>query len=156
MVTVPKKPVTYGINHQQTQMKYVVTDHTADIGLHVFGKDPTELFTTAAQALFDIMMRDSQLIAAQSLPLHVEGLDWPDLMVNWLREILYLWSGKDLLVNEARILKIEPRKLDAVIFVDPYDPERHTVNTEIKAVTYHQIEVTKLMTGWEAKVILDV
>ena len=156
MAIVPIKPAIYGINPLQTQMKYFVTDHTADIGLHVFGRDSAELFTTAAKALFDIMAGRDRLKATQSLPLHVDGLDWPDLMVNWLREILYLWSGKDLLVHDARILNIEPQMLDAEIFVDPYDPQRHTVNTEIKAVTYHQIEVTQLMSGWEAKIILDV
>jgi SHS2 domain-containing protein len=137
-------------------MKYIVTDHTADIGLHVFGKDPSELFSTAATALFEIMIGGEPLKSTQSLPLHVDGLDWPDLMVNWLREILYLWAGKELLVHVARILNIGPQMLDAEIFVAPYDSQRHTVNTEVKAVTYHQIKVTKCMSGWEAKIILDV
>jgi SHS2 domain-containing protein len=137
-------------------MKYFVTDHTADIGLHVFGKDPAELFTTAAQALFDIMIEDSLVKATQSLCLSVDGLDWHDLMVNWLRELLYLWSGNDLLVHATNIIRIEPHVLDAEIIVDPFDPQRHSIITEIKAVTYHQIEVAQKVSEWEAKVILDV
>ena len=137
-------------------MKYILIDHTADIGLHVFGKDPTELFTTAARALFDIMIDARRVKAAQSLLLRTEGLDWPDLMVNWLRELLYLWSGNNLLVRSTVIRKIGPRELVANVIVDPFDPSRHAVNTEIKAVTYHQIEVREKLTGWEAKIILDV
>jgi SHS2 domain-containing protein len=137
-------------------MKYTLIDHTADIGLNVFGKDPTELFSTAARALFDIMIDASRVRATQSLILRVEGLDWSDLMVNWLREILYLWSGSDLLVHAANIREIGPQGLVADIIVDPFDPFRHSVTTEIKAVTYHQIEVKQQLAGWEAKIILDV
>ena len=137
-------------------MKYILIDHTADVGLHVFGKDPTELFTTAARALFDIMIDARRVKATQSLFLRTEGLDWPDLMVNWLRELLYLWSGNDLLMHSTVIRTIGPQELVADIIVDPFDPSRHAVKTEIKAVTYHQIEVRKQLTGWEAKIILDV
>ncbi len=137
-------------------MKYTFTDHTADIGLHVLGSDPAELFTTAARALFDVMI-DARLVkAGRSRILRVEGLDWPDLMVNWLRELLFLWSGKDLLVHKTTIREIAPQMLIAKISVDPFDPRRHSVTTEIKAVTYHQIEVNQKSTGWEAKIILDI
>ena len=137
-------------------MKYSVIDHTADIGLHVFGSDPGDLFTTAARALFDIMTDTKLVKATQTIHLRVEGSDWPDLMVNWLRELLYLWSGKDLLVQKTFVQEIESRLIVAEIMVDPYDPHRHSVTTEIKAVTYHQIEVGQQLTGWEAKIILDV
>lgn len=137
-------------------MKYFVIDHTADIGLHVFGKDLAELFTTAAHALSDIMIEGRPVKTNQSLSLRVVGLDWPDLMVNWIRELLYLWSGKDLLVCKTNIRKIEPHMLDAEIIVDPFNPKRHSVKAEIKAVTYHQIEVGQKESGWEAKIILDV
>ena len=137
-------------------MKYTITDHTADIGLHIFGADPGDLFTTAARALFDIMTDASLVKATQTILLRVEGLDWPDLMVNWLRELLYLWSGKDLLVQKTIIREIESQRIVAEIIVDPFDPHRHSVTTEIKAVTYHQIAVGRQLTGWEAKIILDV
>ncbi len=77
-------------------MKYRIIDHTADLGLLVFGADPSEVFATAARAMFDIMVSPDSVCAEQSLNLQVEGADWPDLMVNWLRELLYLWSGKGL------------------------------------------------------------
>lgn len=137
-------------------MKYTLTDHTADIGLHVFANDPAGLFTTAARALFDVMIAADQVQGDCSLTLHVEGLDWPDLLVNWLRELLFLWTGKDLLVHQTLIHRIEPNMLVAEILVDPFDPSRHSVTTEIKAVTYHQVMVEQRVTGWEAKIILDV
>ena len=135
---------------------YEVIDHTADIGLRVFGADPVELFANAACALTDLITDQRSVTAAESLKLTVTGRDWPDLMVNWLREILYLWSGKDLLVASVEIDHISAQRIVAVVSAESFRPERHRIRHEIKAVTYHQIEVSTDLTGWQAKVILDV
>jgi len=137
-------------------VKYRIIDHTADVGLHVFGADPSELFATAARAMFDIMVFPNSVHALQSLNLQVEGADWPDLMVNWLREVLYLWSGRGLLVHSVDILDIGAHWIIADVAVDTYDPARHALGSEIKAVTYHQITVKRKLTGWEARIIFDV
>lgn len=137
-------------------MKYHIIDHTADVGLHVFGADPSELFATAARAMFDIMVAPESVRAVRSLTLTVDGADWPDLMVNWLRELLYLWSGKGLLVHSVDILDIGAHRIAADVAVDSYDPARHALDSEIKAVTYHQIMVKRKLTGWEARIIFDV
>ena len=137
-------------------MKYRIIDHTADVGLHVFGTDPSEVFATAARAMFDIMVSPESVHAVQSLSLQVEGADWPDLMVNWLRELLYLWSGRGLLVHSVDILDIGAQRITADVAVDSYDPARHALGSEIKAVTYHQITVKRKLTGWEARIIFDI
>ena len=135
---------------------YEIIDHTADIGLQVFGADPAELFGNAALALTDTITEHRTVGGTQSLQLSVTGHDWPDLMVNWLRELLYLWSGKDLLVASVDIQQIRAQQLVAVALVEPFRPERHRIRNEIKAVTYHQIDVSEGLTGWKAKIILDV
>ena len=86
----------------------------------------------------------------------VTGSDWPDLMVNWLRELLYLWSGKELLVGSTKIDSISEKEIMATICAERFDPDRHTIKTEIKAVTYHQIRVDCRRTGWQSRIIFDV
>jgi SHS2 domain-containing protein len=86
----------------------------------------------------------------------VSGDDWPDLMVNWLREVLFFWSGKEKLVKKALILSLSENELTAKIDFDPYVPGHNVIKAEIKAVTYHQIHVGSGPSGWEAKVIFDV
>ena len=135
---------------------YKTIDHTADIGLHVFGADRTELFRNAAHALTDVITDLGSVVAADSLNLSVTGYDWPDLMVNWLRELLYLWTGKNLLVASVEIEQLRATRITAAVGVEPFRRERHRIRNEIKAVTYHQIDVSESLTGWEAKIILDV
>jgi len=138
------------------KMKYEIIDHTADLGIHVFGSDEKELFSNAAMAMFDVITDIEKLEGSRKYNVHVTGDDWPDLMVNWLRELLYLWAGKEKLVKRIDVISISENELNAMVFVDPYDPERHVVKNEIKAVTYHQITVERRPSGWEAKIIFDV
>lgn len=137
-------------------MKYELIDHTADVGIHVFGADIRELFENAGTALYDVLADLDSVEAVNEIKITAEGEDWADLMVNWLRELLYLWSGKQLLVNGTRVESISEFRLEAVLFCEPYDRKRHAIQEEIKAVTYHQLDVHETSTGWEAKIIFDV
>ena len=136
--------------------KYKLIDHTADFGIHVFGTDPVELFANAAFATFDMLTEIDSLKSLEAATIRVTGDDWPDLMVNWLRELLYFWNGKELLVKKVKILALSENKLSANVELDPFDPDRHEIKIEIKAVTYHQIQVSSGPEGWEARVIFDV
>jgi SHS2 domain-containing protein len=86
----------------------------------------------------------------------VSGVDWADLMINWLREILYLWNGKERLVKSVKILSLSEKNISAIIYFDAYKPDRHLIKTEIKAVTYHQIQVKRSASGWKAQIIFDI
>jgi SHS2 domain-containing protein len=141
---------------QRTDLNYSLIEHTADFGIHVRGADPSDLFANAALAMIDQITDLAAIKGRQTVDISVEGADWPDLMVNWLREILYLWNGQDLLAARIDIERIADTGLKALVDVDPYAPERHHVRQEIKAVTYHQIRVDKAPQGWEAVVIFDI
>lgn len=135
---------------------YQLIDHTADFGIHVYGSDSKDLFANAAWALFDIITEIDQLAGLDSCHIEISGDDWSDLMVNWLREILYLWNGKERLVKKVWIQSLSETELAATAEFDPFNPHRHIIKTEIKAVTYHQIQVKSGPLGWEARIIFDI
>ena len=137
-------------------MKYRLIDHTADFGIHVFGSDLKDLFTNAALAMFDLITDIKSLKSADESSLNIKGDDRPDLMVNWLRELLYIWNGKEKLVGSVDIISIAENELAAKIKFDSFDPARHSIKNEIKAVTYHQIQVNQVANGWESRIIFDV
>ncbi|MBW1838047.1 MAG: archease [Deltaproteobacteria bacterium] len=111
---------------------YKIIDHTADFGIHVFGSNPKELFANAALAMFDVITDLELLTGLKARKVHIRADDWPDLMVNWLRELLYLWAGKEMLVKHVDILSISEYELTALVYVDRYDLNRHVINNEIK------------------------
>ena len=86
----------------------------------------------------------------------VTGDDPADLMVNYLRELLYLWTGNEKLVKIVKVLKISDTAVSVRVTTDHYESHRHAILNEIKAVTYHQIDVSRMANGWQAAVVFDV
>lgn len=136
--------------------KYKLTDHTADFGIEVMGTDQKKLYANTALAMFDLITNCNDLDGKNSAELKVQGSDYCDLMVNWLRELLYLWNGKQLLIKEVDMISFSEKNLSAEVTYDRFDPDVHEVKNEIKAVTYHQINVEQTNYGWKARVIFDV
>ncbi|MFO7667612.1 MAG: archease [Desulfobacterales bacterium] len=137
-------------------MNYKLIDHTADLGIEVYGSCLRELFENAGYAMFDVITETSGLNALSETTINITGEDWPDLMVNWLRELLYLWTGKGLLVKTINIISLSEYALSANIKFDHFDSGRHLIKTELKAVTYHQVKVERKNSEWEARIIFDV
>ncbi|MGB5157885.1 archease [Desulfobacterium sp. N47] len=138
-------------------MKYKTIDHTADLGIEVFGSSLKDLFENAAWALSDLLTVDTgNLRPLPETSITVSGQDWPDLMVNWLRELLYLFTGKDMIIKSAKIVSLAEYALTANIRYEPFLPTRHIIKNDIKAVTYHQIMVEQAGEKWKAKIIFDV
>ena len=77
-------------------------------------------------------------------------------MVRWLGEILYLFEGEGVVATSFDIHELEPKRLRATVRSVPFDPEIHEILTDIKAVTYHEIEVAPKGDRWEAEVTFDV
>jgi len=140
----------------KTAPGYTLLDHTADLGIRVYGTDLKDLFEGAGRALMHLMVKAEIPNKTRSMKISVSGEDLADLMVRWLGEILYLFAGENLVVTSIRMGSISSSHLDATLETVPFEPEIHEILTEIKAVTYHQIEVTEIANGWEAKVIFDV
>ncbi len=136
-------------------MKYELIDHTADFGIRVFGRNLETLYENAAYALFDLITDTSRLDRNHTLHLTIEGEDKIDLMFNWLREILYLWNGRGMLVAETSVHIVSETCFQSDIRYDRYEKGRHEIRNEIKAVTYHQLDVKKASKGWIGEIIFD-
>jgi SHS2 domain-containing protein len=77
-------------------------------------------------------------------------------MVQWLGELLYLHDVEDLLFRSFFIEELRDGSLKARARGEVFDEKRHVMKTEIKAVTYHQIEVKKEKERWRARIIFDL
>ena len=136
--------------------RYKLFDHTADLGVEVHGKTANELFANAAFAVFDILADLKHVSPIVERKIVVDGDGWEDLLVNYLREMLYMYNGEGLLLKEFSVLDIDPRHLEGKVAGEPFDPAKHTINTEIKAVTYHQAAVKEDQGMWTGRMIFDV
>ncbi len=137
-------------------MPYQTIDHTADLGITVQAESVESLFKEAALALSELIVGKRAFKSVEEIRISVSGSDWPDLMVNWLRELLYLWNGKNLMPGAVAIRALKPFTLDATVMVDSTFCDPHDVLNDIKAVTYHQISVENQAANWQANIIFDI
>lgn len=135
---------------------YKLFEHTADLGIEFFADSLEELFISAASGLFDVISGIDQIRPETEFQIEVEGIDQEDLLINWLRELLYLHQVKRMLLCEFHISEINDTRLKGSVRGEPFDAKRHEIKKEIKAATYHGIEVTESEGRWKARVIFDV
>ena len=135
---------------------YKLLEHTADLAIQVCGRDVSSLFENAAKALMHIMLRGNTSENSFSVRISLTGQDLADLLVRWLGEILYLLEGENLVVFAVTIQDLTPVRLEAVAEVVPFDRQIHEILSEVKAVTYHQVEVLDKGDRWEARVTFDI
>ena len=138
------------------KIPYELIDHTADMGMIVFASDVVELFQNAGMALFDQIADLSRIAPGDKVRVEAVGEDFPDLMFAWLGELLYLFSGKESLAGKIRVRLLSERRIEADVWIKGYDPARHVIRHDIKAVTYHQLSVEKKGDAWTARVFFDV
>jgi SHS2 domain-containing protein len=138
-------------------MAYRVFDHTADLGVEVTAATQEDLYAGAAFALFDLLTDLAAVRAGKLREIDVDGENPADLLVNFLREVLYAWNGEGFLMKSCDIRLLTPKRLRAVLKGEGFDPDRHRILREIKAVTYHQCSVLAAPAeGWVARVVFDV
>jgi len=136
--------------------KYEFINHTADVGIKVWGESLESLFENAAYSMFDILTELDKVKVKESLGVEIEGKRTDELLADWLRNLLYKFNGEGYLLREFNIEEISKKDLKAKVGGEKLDLSRHTLKTEIKAVTYHGLEVKETANGWEAQVIFDV
>jgi len=136
--------------------RFEVLDHTADIGLVVYGENLKALFENAGEAFFHLItdLRKVRRRVERRIKIGGESLD--RLMVDWLSELLYLHDVENLLFKGFKVESIGEDGLMAVVKGEPFQQKIHVIKTEVKAVTYHRIEVRQEKGGWKAQVILDL
>jgi SHS2 domain-containing protein len=122
--------------------RYEVIDHTADIVIRASGKDLNEAFENAAYALFDTMCDASTVRPLKTKKLELASDDPEQLLVDWLSRLLFICDVDDMLFSEFEV-RMEGGILKAVIKGEKLDAERHLLKTDIKAITYHMLEVNR-------------
>lgn len=138
------------------QKNYRITKHQNELAVRISGSSQADLFANSAFALFDVMTDPATVETKERIPLEIEGTDRDDLMVNWMRELLYLYQGSGYLLREFRISQVKDTVVKAEVSGEKIDPDRHEIKQEIAAVAFHKSRMEKTGNRWIAQIIFEI
>jgi len=136
--------------------KYEPIDHTADMGIRVYGSSKKALFKNAAEGMFSLIADKKNIAARKTIEFNLKAPDLKELFVSWLRELLYQYSGKGYVFRKITVTELTDTGIKASASGEKINLKKHVFRNDLKAVTYHALKVEKVKNGWKAEVIFDV
>ena len=143
--------------NQQT-LPWKLLEHPADIRIEVHGKNVEQIFLNSASAMTSIITGTDEhpkKLSVKNLFLQSDFLQ--DLLVDWLRELLFLFTVERFVFCDASLKIDETNAIEAIVrgyFME--FPDQFRDGVEIKGVTYHGLLFEKTCDGFVAQVIFDV
>jgi len=136
-------------------MSFQLFEHTADIGVEAYGSTLEEAFEEVAKGMFSIITNGSKIESKERrvIRLPVDS-DKEQLVVDWLSELLYINDVEGLVFGEFKV-KIN-NELVGEAWGEEYDREKHGYGVEIKAVTYHMLQIKRNKKGFHIRVLFDI
>jgi SHS2 domain-containing protein len=135
-------------------------EHTADAYIAAYGKTLAEAFENAARAMFEVMTEVEKVSPEVEDHVEVEAEDEYALLYGWLEALLAKFDTDGMLYSKFKVVVLEQTAhgfgLEAEIWGEKFDPERHPQKVGVKAVTYHRMEIIKEQTMVTLKFILDI
>jgi SHS2 domain-containing protein len=140
--------------------RYEYLEHTADAKFLAYGGTLEEVFENAALAMFNIMIDTEKVSGDLEKEISLDSPDLESLLVDWLSELLYLFEVEEIIFGKFQIEEIREENgkylIKALASGEKYSSESHPFETDIKAVTYSQLELKQIPEGWKAQVVVDL
>lgn len=140
------------MEHAQTSSTFEVIEHTADLALRVWGESLEALFANAAHAMFAQMAEPAQAPPTVQRTISVEADDNEALLVAWLSELLYLREVNREVYTRFAIHFPAAGRLEGNAQGGPCA----CITRPVKAVTYHDLHITRRDMRYEATIVFDV
>lgn len=131
-------------------------DHTADLGFDLWADSLPSLFAEAVLALSDLCYERTAVRWVDERCLEVRGADREEQFVRWLQEVYLLLESSHWLTAAATDVVVKDESIKGTLHGEPIDPARHTLHSEIKAITYHELKIVRKDGLWRTSMIVDV
>lgn len=135
---------------------FEITEHTAEVGIAAHGTTLAEVLEQASLGLCSVMWRPASVRPRQAWPVAVASADREALVVDWLNALLVVIGEHGVALHDVRVDEAWETGARGLARGEPLDAARHGLRLEVKAATYHALEVAETGEGLRARVILDV
>jgi len=122
---------------------YEYFEVTADIGFKAYGENLNEAFENASIAMFNIITDTSNVAPSKEIEFEISSEDEVSLLYDYLEELLFHHEVDFMLFSQFHVQIDENLCLRAKIKGEEIDWDKHERKTEIKAITFHKMDVKK-------------
>jgi protein archease len=124
-------------------MTYRNLEHMTDAFIEVSGETLEEAFQMAGIAVVDTILDINSVGKKTEREIKVSGTDLQSLLYSWLEEIIILTITEGFASRSfnVKIAKADKYLLTATLSGEPVDFDKHHFKLEIKAPTYHLMEI---------------
>ncbi|MBC7091289.1 MAG: archease [Nitrososphaeria archaeon] len=138
---------------------YRILEHVSDAYVEVEGRSLEECFSKAGLAVVDIMVDLDSISPVSSVDVRVKGFDLYSLLYNFLEDVLVkVTSGEFLPCSmDVKISRDgESFVVDAKYYGESFVLGKHRAKVEVKAITYHLMEIVEKDDGCVVRFLLDL
>ena len=134
------------------QPAYEEIEHTADWALCVRGHNLSDLFRNAAFGMLSLLDIEPAPGNTESRIFELKAEDTETLLVSWLEELLYPLEVENAAVVDFQVEVLEKVQLKATIELKKIA----SIKKEIKAVTFNELDIRTVDSGYETIIVFDV
>jgi SHS2 domain-containing protein len=137
---------------------YRYLDHMTDAVIEAYGSTLEEAFESAAKALNDTMIDLKEVKPDREVRIQASGHDLQELLFDWLDKVMLLLVADGIVMSEfsVKIRHDDGYSLEGVARGEKLDLQKHHYKVEIKAVTYHEMEIRQASGRTTVKFLLDL
>lgn len=142
-------------------IRWEPVDHTADLAYIVRGRSLEELLENAARGMMAFLIEPDLVDPSQEEVIEAEGHEPEDRLVAWLQEILYRLEVGGRIYRDFHVASAGPDRVRATAWGEAFDPDRHRLQADIKAATYHDLRIGRERQDsgieiFRARIVLDI
>jgi len=135
-------------------------EHTADVAIEASGSSIEELFLAAAEGWKEIVLESPEIQALGKVEINLEQDTGEELLVSFLDELNFQLNTRHWIFSSIKFLAVKNEentwKLHAVLSGQDIIPEKYEIKVEIKAVTFHQLEIKHTNNNYSSIVVFDI
>ncbi len=127
---------------------------TADAGIRVEADSLEGLFSDSAKGMFFLMTERKNINLELERDIYIESHDMDFLLFQWLSELLYISETEKIIFGRFDILEIKENSIKAKCFGEKLPMS--SVKRLIKAVTLHNLHISRHNNKWKVEIIFDL
>ena len=135
---------------------YEIFDHTADMGMRVVAPTMSDLLAPAMDGLYAMIGELATAGTTTTVHLALAGDDPSIMLRDFLDELLVLFDRDKRIAVALDDAALTADGLRVAVQTRAIDEDRCVFFREVKAITYHALDIVSVPGGFQATIIMDI